>query len=282
MEIKINKMFLYYPFNDCKIFSIVSPVISDLFSLFCFLSPFISIFKGYSFSQSFHKISDVWWSPLLIGSFYFRPYFYSIHSSALIFIYSFSILVTCKLRYFILNRLFFVMCACLPSCFNHVQLFVTLWTVTPLGSSVNGDSSCKNTGVGCHALLQGIFPTQGSNSSLLSLLHWQAGSLPLVPPGKSPLCIAVLCSVTSVMSNSLWLPWTVAHRVPLLMGILQARYSSELLCPPPGDLPNPGIEPISPVSPALQVGTLPTEPPVKPLFWFFLSFFFQLFLLVGG
>ena len=40
----------------------------------------------------------------------------------------------------------------------------------------------KNTGVGCHALLQGIFPTQGSNPCLLHLLHWQAGSLPLVPP----------------------------------------------------------------------------------------------------
>ena len=38
--------------------------------------------------------------------------------------------------------------------------------------------------MGCHALLQGIFPTQGSNLRLLSLLHWQAGSLPLAPPGK--------------------------------------------------------------------------------------------------
>ena len=37
----------------------------------------------------------------------------------------------------------------------------------------------KNTGVGCHFLLQGIFPTQGSNSSLLHLLHWQVNSLPL-------------------------------------------------------------------------------------------------------
>ena len=41
----------------------------------------------------------------------------------------------------------------------------------------------KNTGVGCHALLQGVFPTQGSKN--LCLLHWQAGSLPLAPPGKS-------------------------------------------------------------------------------------------------
>ena len=37
----------------------------------------------------------------------------------------------------------------------------------------------KNTGVGCHFLLQGIFLTQESNPCLLSLLHWQADSLPL-------------------------------------------------------------------------------------------------------
>ena len=37
----------------------------------------------------------------------------------------------------------------------------------------------KDTGGGCHFLLQGIFPTQGSNTALLYLLHWQADSLPL-------------------------------------------------------------------------------------------------------
>ena len=42
----------------------------------------------------------------------------------------------------------------------------------------------KNTGVGCHSLLQGIFLTQGLNLHLLCLLHWQADSLPLVLPGK--------------------------------------------------------------------------------------------------
>ena len=47
------------------------------------------------------------------------------------------------------------------------------------------DSPSENTGVGCHFLLQGIFPTQGSNSCLLRLLRWQAGSLPLAPPMKS-------------------------------------------------------------------------------------------------
>ena len=39
------------------------------------------------------------------------------------------------------------------------------------------DSPGKNTGVGCHFLLQGIVPIQGLNPHLLSLLHWQAGSL---------------------------------------------------------------------------------------------------------
>ena len=37
----------------------------------------------------------------------------------------------------------------------------------------------KNTRVGCHFLLQGIFPTQGLNPHLLRLLHWEADSLPL-------------------------------------------------------------------------------------------------------
>ena len=46
------------------------------------------------------------------------------------------------------------------------------------------DSPGKHTGVGCHILFQ-IFPTQGLNPCLLHLLHWQAGSLPPGPPGKS-------------------------------------------------------------------------------------------------
>ena len=49
------------------------------------------------------------------------------------------------------------------------------------GSSIPGDSPGKNTRMDCHALLQGIFPTQGSNPRLLYLLYWQAGSLPLAP-----------------------------------------------------------------------------------------------------
>ena len=72
--------------------------------------------------------------------------------------------------------------ACLVSHFSRAQLFVTLWTVAHQAALIMGVG--KDTGVGCHVLLQGIFPTQGSNPYLLCLLPWQVGSLPLAPPGK--------------------------------------------------------------------------------------------------
>ena len=49
----------------------------------------------------------------------------------------------------------------------------------------------------------------------------------------------------SVMSDS------ATRQVPLFMGFSRQEYWSELLCPPPGDLPNPGIKPTSLTSPAL-------------------------------
>ena len=50
--------------------------------------------------------------------------------------------------------------------------------------------------MGCHALFQGIFPTQESNPYVLHLLHEQAGSLPLAPPGKP-----VLISISNHLTN---------------------------------------------------------------------------------
>ena len=55
------------------------------------------------------------------------------------------------------------------------------------GSSVHEILQARNTGMGCNFLLLGIFPTQGLNPHLLCLLHWQAGYLPLAPPGKPKL-----------------------------------------------------------------------------------------------
>ena len=72
----------------------------------------------------------------------------------------------------------------LLSCFSRVQFFVTLWTVQPTRFLCPWDSPGKNTGVGSHALLQGIFLTHGSNAHPLYLLHWQRSSGLLAPPGK--------------------------------------------------------------------------------------------------
>ena len=56
-------------------------------------------------------------------------------------------------------------------------------------------------------------------------------------------------------------PWTVARKVPLSMGFSRQEYWSGLPFPCPGDLPDPGIEPMSP---ALQTDSLPTELGGKP------------------
>ena len=79
------------------------------------------------------------------------------------------------------HRLGFSLCACaqwLQSCLTLCKPV----DCSPPGSSVQ-DSPGKNTGVGCHALIQGIFPTPDW-IRLWCFLHWQADSLPLAPPGK--------------------------------------------------------------------------------------------------
>ena len=49
-------------------------------------------------------------------------------------------------------------------------------------------------------------------------------------------------------------PWTATHHAPLLMTFSRQEYWSGLPFPTPKDLPNPGIEPMSPVSPILAAG----------------------------
>ena len=63
---------------------------------------------------------------------------------------------------------------------SHVQLRATPWTgLYPVRILCPWNLLTKNTGEGCHSLLQRIFLTQGSNPCLLHLFHWQAVSLPL-------------------------------------------------------------------------------------------------------
>ena len=54
-------------------------------------------------------------------------------------------------------------------------------------------------------------------------------------------------------------PWTVASQVPLSMGFSRQKYWSWLPCPPPGYLPDPGMEPGSLMSPSLAVGLFTTS-----------------------
>ena len=67
-----------------------------------------------------------------------------------------------------------ITCVCVCVC---VCVLSCVWLVTsgalPARLLCPRDSPGKNTGLGCHFLLQGIFPTQGSNLRLLCLLHWQ-------------------------------------------------------------------------------------------------------------
>ena len=69
----------------------------------------------------------------------------------------------------------------------------------------------------------------------------------------------------SAISDSSAAPWTVAHQAPLSVGFPRQECWSRLPFPSPGDLPDPGIEP---VSPALAGRFFTTEPPGKPLLWY--------------
>ena len=75
--------------------------------------------------------------------------------------------------------------------------------------------------------------------------------------------------VCSVVFDSLR-PY-VAHQSPLSMGFSRQEYWSGLPCPPPGNLPDPGIKPLSPASPALQADSLTLS------HWGLFYFFFTIF-----
>ena len=108
----------------------------------------------------------------------------------------------------------------------------------------------------CPSLLQGIFLIQGSNHCLLCLLHWQADSLPLCHLGS--LFVANGDSgLVTMLFPTLETPWLIAIHALLFMGFPRQEYWNGLPFPSPGNLPHTGIEP---VSPALHVDSLPTEP----------------------
>ena len=141
------------------------------------------------------------------------------------------------------------------SCFSHVQLFATQWTVA-CWAPLSVEFSSQEYWNGLPFPPPGDFPTQGASPCLLGLLHWQVGSLPPVPP-TSPYFILLLietsglgssslicpgqtiCESTALLSTfgpcySLYVRW-LRHPHPMLSSHLQSqvkhRFSAVLLCP---------------------------------------------------
>ena len=125
------------------------------------------------------------------------------------------------------------------------------------------DSPGKNTGVGCHFLLQCMkvksesevpqscpTPSDPMDCSLpgssvhgilqARVLEWGATAFSDLPV---PSCFNHVGLFATL--------WTLAHHAPLSMGFSRQEYWNGLQCPPPGDLPNPGVEPMFLMSPAL-------------------------------
>ena len=78
-----------------------------------------------------------------------------------------------------------------------------------------------------------------------------------IGPCRVPVLYACVCVLRCFSHVHLFVTlWTEACQAPLPMGFSRQEYWSGLSCPPPGDLPNPGIEPECPASPALQADSL--------------------------
>ena len=83
---------------------------------------------------------------------------------------------------------------CMLSCFSHVCLFATLWTVAHQASLSMGFPR-QEYWIGLLSPPPEDLPNPGIDSHLLSLLHWPVGSLPLAPPGKPHVCVCVCVCV---------------------------------------------------------------------------------------
>ena len=74
----------------------------------------------------------------------------------------------------------------------------------------------------------------------------------------------MLCAQLLSRARLSWAPWTVAHQAPLSVEFSRQEHWSGLPCCPPGGLPCPGTEPVSPSCPALQGDSLALSPQGAP------------------
>ena len=106
----------------------------------------------------------------------------------------------------------------------------------------------KNTRVVCHFLLQGIFPVQGLNISLLRLPPWQVYSLPLAPPGMPLIAMFVYAKKNKLF----WSAYVFeTHFIYMYAAAAKSLQSCLTLCDPID-----GSPPGSPVPGILQARTL--------------------------
>ena len=143
----------------------------------------------------------------------------------------------------------------------------------PPGSSVHGILQARI--LNWVAMTSSMASSQPRNRNcLFCLLHWQAGSLPLAPPGKPSIFFYILkllkeIYIFTIQSEVKWLSrirlfatlWTVAYLASPSMGFSGQEYWSGLPFPSPGDHPDLGIRP---GSSALEADALTSEPPGKP------------------
>ena len=100
-----------------------------------------------------------------------------------------------------------------------------------------------------------------TQAGILLAILWGSGPLvsrqmPCPQASRVLTCVLLSClSHIRVVATA----WTVAHQAPLSMRFSSQDYWTGLPCPPPGDLPHPGIEPMSLISPALSSSLFPTS-----------------------
>ena len=133
-----------------------------------------------------------------------------------------------------------------------VQVFLTRVCVLFCGlPPVPGQKGFKTVSWLCSLSI--VEETCHGNLILKSLLQTSLSSL---NDDYIDLCCAVLSCSAQLFVN----PWTVIHQAPLSMGFSRPEYFSGLPCPPPGNLPNPGIKPMSITSPPLTGRLFTTSP----------------------
>ena len=126
------------------------------------------------------------------------------------------------------------------------------WEGGPLSSSMHSDTVIMMT-----VSVTAVFDYCSEPSIQSGSVHITSSSHP------SQLYVGCLVVFSRSVTDSAT-PWTTAHQAPLPMGFSRQEYWSGLPFPFSRDLPNAGIQPSSPVSPALQADSLPTEPLEQP------------------